>query len=224
MFGLFKKKKTQPDESVKKAVVETTVQTQPAVQDWMPVVDVFNSVIKRRDGHLVTAIRVQPLNMGLLSDKEQARKVAALHEILNGQQRHFQIVCIGRPVDLDGYIAKLDQLQRDAQDMIRRRILQNNMRQAAAMATGGEAIERRFYILLSQPPGKLAEQELMQRATELAASLSAMELFADVCDDRELMDLLFVFTHPAQAAYERMPVLSGPYFPPQLSAQYSVTG
>jgi hypothetical protein len=184
-----------------------------STQAWMPVKDVYNGFIHRRDGAIIAAIRVQPVNFELLSDNEKLRKIKSLEEVMNGMSYSFQIISIARPVDLDAFIAKMDDMKNQttnhASDRIKSRLLAGYMTHAAAMATSGEAVERQFYILLDQTVGKKSQQDealLFRNATDLASSLTSADLVSHVCNDEELRDLLFVFTNPNQAAYERAPV------------------
>lgn len=186
----------------------TAAPKSPSTQEWFPIVDIHNGFIRRRDGHLVAAVRVSPVNIKLLSESEQKRKIKSLEEVMNGLDEHFQIMSIARPVDLDAYIASLNEMKINESDRIKNRLLAGIITNAAAMATSGEALERQFYILIQQDPSKrpqLDEQNLYRRANELAANLSGADLQSHVCNDEELRDLLFIFTNPNQAAYERAP-------------------
>lgn len=53
-------------------------------QQWMPVMDINNELLHLKNGSIVGFIKVQPLNMDLLSKKEQRRKIKSLTEVYNG--------------------------------------------------------------------------------------------------------------------------------------------
>lgn len=172
----------------------------PAVQDWLPVRDVAGGVVVRADGGLVAAIRVKPVPFGLLSDREQERRVTALHEAIQGITGPAQIVVIPRPLDLDAYIADLDRQLGEAQG-VRRNLLRGYAGYVRGLAAGGQAIERRYYLLL-QAEGRQrgAREELLTRAREVARDLERAELPAQVLDDTELIEMLYTFLHPARPA------------------------
>lgn len=202
-----------------KAPKQNTPRTtrKPAVQSWLPILDIRDQMIIRTDGHLVSAVRVMPVNMHLLSDSEQDKKIFSLHEVINGLNYTPQILSIARPVDLDAYVHKLERMRNDETDFVKRKILENTIRQAALMATSGETVERQFFILVTEPPNKKAgqaEANLYKKVHDLASNLTAAELVSHVCTDQELRELLFVFLNPVQAAYERAPLHNGPYMPP----------
>lgn len=182
-------------------------------QDWLPFYDVSDGVIKRRDGCLVSALKVEPLNIDLKSSKEKKRIIRAVHEAFNGQWEAFQIICVGRPVDLDAYLQHLEERAAKA-DSKRKRHLREYIRRVAGIVTGGEALEHRYYILLSQEPDVQAREELLKRSYEMAGNIKKSGLKVSICSDSEIIDLLFTFTHPAQTAYERAPSSSDPDLPP----------
>lgn len=182
-----------------------------AVQDWLPWKDIAGGVITRKDGQVVAVLKVEPFNLALKSESEKKRIITAVHEALNGQREAFQILSLGRPVDLDAYLKGLQDLARETSNPARKKLLQEYTRYVATLVASGEALERRYYILL---PGK-EQVELLQRAHELAMNLERSDLKVHICEDQEIIDLVFVFTHPAQAAFERPP-MPGPYLPPQV--------
>lgn len=199
MINLFAKRNTQ-----KKPVLSSTNST----QNWIPIRDVYDSVIHRKDGYLVAGIFVSPVNIHLLGDTEKVSIIHAFEEVLNGIDEDFQIISIGKPVDLDGYINYLNTKRLNEHNFIKQRLLANYMNTAAHMATSGEALDRMFYILIQQKTSKnyqMDKNDLLSRANRIALNLSGSGLKADVCNDEQLRDLLFVFFNQNQAAYERAP-------------------
>lgn len=182
-----------------------SVSTLPkSVQTWLPVRTVEGNVIHRNDGSVVAVVRVEPVNLGLRSSSEQGRLLGLLHEAVNALQRPAQILSLPRPLDLDNYVKALEAKLLEV-DPSRQRLLRLYTHHVSSMLVGGEVKERRFYILLPQPAGRDVEREVLQRAHDLTARLRQADLVATVLDDRELFDLLYVWGHPNQAAFERPP-------------------
>lgn len=195
----FKNSKDKKDEIRKKTV-----------QDWFPVKDIGDDMILLKDGRYVCALRVWPLNIGLKSENEKKRIIKSMYEALNGLKDTMQIFAIGRPVDLDSYIGFLQSKSKEEVNMTKKRLLQEYLKYVASIVTSGEAIERRFFIMIS---GK-EKDELKVKVHELASNLEKSGLKSDITTDQELIDVLFSFTHPAQAAFEKAPSFNGPYLPP----------
>ncbi|MGE7828542.1 hypothetical protein [Paenibacillus sp. NPDC093718] len=191
--------------------VKSPAAKEPSSQSWVPIKDIHNNIIYRKDNVIVSAVRVQPINIALLSENEQVRKIKQLEEVLNGIDYKNQTLSIAKPVDLDAYILGLEQMKQEADTALIARLLNGYIQQAASKATSGEALERHFYILIDQALSKKAqheEQVLLQKALELANGLTHAELLSHVCNDNELRDLQFIFSNPNQAAYERAPLNS----------------
>lgn len=173
------------------------------VQNWLPVQDISSGLLMRSDGQLVAAIRVEPAAFTLLSEVERARRITALHEIIQALPGAVQICTIPRPIDLDIYIADLEAQMEDVYGS-RKNVLRGYVNYVRRLAANAEALERRFYLLMPGGEKKKGTQdELLQRVRELVTALERAELQAHICSDQEVLDLLFCFFHPAQAAFER---------------------
>ncbi|MEQ2130098.1 hypothetical protein QTP99_08925 [Caldanaerobacter subterraneus KAk] len=208
MIGIFKKEK-----AVKRDKAKIEEQKRKAVQEWLPVKDVAEDLIVLKDGRYVCVLKVMPLNISLKSENEKKRIIQTVYEALNGFKDFIQIFSIGRPVDLDSYISYLQSKSKEETSIIKKRLLQEYLKYVASIVTSGEAIERRFFIILSSKE----KEELKAKAHELANNLEKSGLKIELAADQDIIDLLFSFSHPSQAAFERAPLFSGPYLPPMYS-------
>lgn len=186
----------------------TPVSAGNTVQRWLPVQDVSGGFLVRAGGHLVAVIRVEPAAFSLLSQAERARRITALHEAIQALPGAVQVCAVPRPIDLDAYITGLEAKLVEA-DGSRRGVLRGYVHYVRRLAANAEALERRFYVLIpGEGKDRGSREELQQRAHELVAALGRAELQARLCDDQEVLDLLFCFFHPAQAAFERAAILA----------------
>jgi len=185
------------------------------VQDWLPVRDVRRGLILRIDGTTVAVVRVEPAPFGLLSDAERERRIAAVHEAIQGLPGPAQIVVTSRPIDLDAYLLNLERRLAE-EEGARRSLLRGYLEYVRGLAVGGAATERRFHVLLVGDVRRPDGEAVLQRASEFAAALARADLSAHVCDDREVTGLLFVFLHPAHAGTESAdePAPAPRYVPP----------
>lgn len=225
MFKLNKKKeKGKKVEQAKKnePVLPVTGSSKkvPSVQAWLPFYDVNNDLIWLRDRKLIKAIGVEPKNMDLYSKSEGKLQIKKLFQVINALEVHWVIHSQQRPVNLDQYIQSTEEFRNQQINPIRRRILDSSIRNASKIASGGEAVDVFFYILLfaqlQDKQERLTAEELTSAADELASSLSSNVLESHVCDDQELREALFSYLNPAHAAYERAPLNSWEQLPPQL--------
>ncbi|TYP56839.1 hypothetical protein [Thermosediminibacter litoriperuensis] len=204
------KKILAKDKNVKIEKAKMEEQKRKSVQEWLPVSDITENLLKRKDGKFVCILKLRPLNIGLKSDNEKKRIIHSVFEAINGLKESIQIFSMGRPVDLDHYIHSLQAKSKEEINITKKRLIQEYLKYVASIATGGEAMERRFYVMLS---GK-ENNELKTKAHELATNLEKSGLKVEMCTDQDIIDLLFCFSHPAQAAFERPPAFAGPYLSP----------
>lgn len=189
-------KKDKPSKEQLKAVQE-----KKKVQDWLPFKDLNDGKMITKDDRVVALARVYPINMLLKSDREAGRVIQTTHEAINGLRDHIQILCVQRPVDLEGYLSDLAEKAKSTTDYRKKMILSNYIRYVSSLAASGEAKEKRFFVLTSGK-GKTAMEEVNSRMEELVAGLGSGELHINSLDDSELLDLMFTFHNPAQAAFE----------------------
>lgn len=195
-MALFKRKKNLSEEELIQKQREKTS------QQWIPVADIKNSIVYRKDGYILGMLRIEPLNINLLSENEKKRKIEALAEVFNGQNEHIQIFCIGRPVDLTNYLEHLQDMAKKEMDFMKKTILKGYIQQASHWASSGEVVERRFYIIISRKNGKKAEIELLNKLNELKNYFEQAELNSHICNEDELLDVFSLFANPLQAAFE----------------------
>lgn len=191
------------------AILEAEQVKKKTSQDWLPFYDVANSFIFRRDGELVAVLRIEPINISLKSEGEKRRIITTMHEALNGQLEPVQIFCLPRSVDLDVYLEKLHRQVKETSNQVKKRLLAEYVSYVATVVRAGEAIEHRYYVILSQKPSQYAKEELAQRAFELASNFSRSGLKVAVCDDAAILDMLFSFFQPVQAVFEPIPTGTG---------------
>lgn len=224
VFNLKKKEKKKKSEPPKKTEtilpVTGSAKSTPSVQAWLPFHDVNNEFIWLRDRKLVKAILIEPKNMDLYSKNEQKLQIKKLYEVINALDVHWIIHSQQRPVNLDLYIQSTEEMRNQQIHPIRRRILESAIRNASKIASGGEAVDVFFYIIIfaqmQEKQERLTAQELTARTEELSSTLTKTVLESHVCDDQELREVLFSYLNPAHSAYERAPLYSWEELPPQL--------
>lgn len=192
-----KKKRT------KKPGIKKTSES-PSVQSWLPVKDVAGGLLIRIDDIPVAVIRVDPAPFSLLSAAERSRRITALFEAIQALNGAAQICVVPRALDLDSYLHDLEQLQTTATTS-QSTLLRGYTNYVRNLITSATAVEHRFYVLL--PAERPNENETVtKKAREFCQTLKRAQLRANMCADEEILDLLFSYFHPVQAAFERVGV------------------
>ena len=132
---------------------------------------------------------------------ERERRIAAVHEALQGLPGPAQIVVTSRTTHLDAYLQDVERRLTESEGA-HRSLLRGYRGYVRGLPAGGKATERRFHALLVGEAGRTDGQAVLQRASEFAAALDRADLAGHVCEDREVTGLLFSFLHPARAGTE----------------------
>lgn len=169
--------------------------TNKRVQEWMPIADIQNSIVYRRDMSLFVCIRVFPINL-YLQDKMILQKIKSFFQAINNE-KSFQIFLTGRNMDLTLFQEWQEEILYNTTDLTKKNILKQSIKRTVKYVTSGIVNERRSYIIISQQYNDRAAQDLVNRAVELVHRLSGT-LDCKICEEHELIDLFSLFTYPGQ--------------------------
>lgn len=194
------KKKIKKVASDEDAVKQTRLKT---AQQWIPIADINNNIVYRKDNSLLAMLRVQPQNLDLFSDNEKKRRIESLTEQYNGEKEGLQIFCIGRPIDLNNYLTWLQNKAKVEKNMVKKSLLKSFIKRTSELASSGDTIERRFYIIITKKWSEKAEIDIIKRINDLQSKFTQAELSSYVCNDDEILDVLSLFANPIQASFER---------------------
>lgn len=172
--------------------------TDQSAQDWMPIADINGPIISRKDGFLVGLLRLQPLNTDLLHERELARIVRAIAEAWNGERAGFQLFSIGRNIDLGSYKSELEAMAVNAADPSRRAVLRMLLHETMRVMAG-DIIERQHYMILTQAPGKDAQEDLLHRLDDMASRLSTAGVRVDIVSERKAVRLYALYASPVMS-------------------------
>jgi hypothetical protein len=190
-------------------------------QQWLQVKDIKNNIVIFKDMTIAKAIKITPKNIFLLANNEKDKAINLLFEAFNSVEYTYQIFILPRPVDLDSYIAGLEQKKQMTNDILKRKLYQGDIVEATNKATSGKAIDRDFYIIIVEESEKNITI-LNDKVKTFAIALDRAELPSKVCNEQELRDLNFAFTHPSIIAYEKSP--QDNFFMPTLYEGSSIHG
>lgn len=193
----FKKKENKQEEIAKKE--------KKSSQDWLPFYDIYDSIMYRKDKHIAAVGRIEPLNIALKADRDKTKMINDLHQAINPQSETVHFYTIPRPVDLDSYLEKLQRKAQQAPTYQKKRLLNEYIRYIADVVRGGSAMERRYYTVITQPPGKEQKSELIYVRNDFISRLQGAGLQVKVAYDQDILDMLFSFLQPGRAAYETPP-------------------
>ena len=190
----------------------------PSTQDHLLLREMRDGVAILRDGTMVVAVMVQPVDFDLMDPGEREVRLMQYQAFVTSLRFRRQIVLATAPQNLDAYFAWLDDMIEERQkerreDLAtllahRRQFLQEAVLRAAP-------ITRTFYVIVPFNPISLADaakrggkialtpelyeqgrEELMQMAQKVIQGLRSLGCGASLLNGDQYTTLLFTFYHP----------------------------
>ena len=181
-----------------------------------------DSVVTLRDGQARAVLEVSSVNFGLIGAGEQEAVVASFAALLNGLTFPVQVLVRVLPVDLERYVAELEQLAPQLSEPLAA-LARDHALFLRRLTRHRTLLERRFYLVVPsdsqathrgwrrkrgsqerQANGADTLRQLTARCDELARGLSRCGLSAHRLDDVELAQLFHQCWAPDQARVQRL--------------------
>lgn len=158
--------------------------------------DIINGCIIRSDGGKIVAARIKPINIELLSEKDQEALSNRLRGYLNGINYQWAIQKIERVVDLNGLISELER-DEDYMTAIHKQVRYILRKQAADIVRSGSYKEPVFYCLIY---GR-KEEEIKKNLDDLCKRFRDCGIHTVEVLDDELMRLVNTALNPIEGSY-----------------------
>jgi len=178
---------------------------QQAAQEWLPIQDLRDGCLVRPDGGVVAGVVLPPFSLALKAAREVAHLIRGFQAVLHGIDVPWQILSLGRPVELDSYLQALEALLSDASPA-RKPLLREYLRWVTGLVRSGETTERRYYLLLLRT-GADAVAAHRAGVRDVLEGLSRVDpgFQARAMTDADWRELLFLAFHADQSAVEPVP-------------------
>jgi hypothetical protein len=189
-----------------------------------------------KNGGLRAILLTSSVNFALKNEDEQEGIVQGYVALLNSIDFPLQICIQSRPLNIDGYVAKIDQRLRAVNNDLIRVQLEEYRRYIIELLSLGEIMNKRFYVVVPYQPGsggkkKFFEQltdvlsptkvislskekfneykaELERRVTLIEAGLEGMGLKSVRLDTQSLIEALYNTYNPLVSQFEKLAELN----------------
>jgi riboflavin synthase len=204
----------------------------PATQRHLDIAEVKEDVVIMKDGTLRAVLLVASINFALKSEDEQQAIIAAYVQFLNSLEFPLQIVIQSRKLNVDKYIERLHESEREQQNELLRVQIADYRNFVQELVTLGQIMQKQFFVVVPYNPlsdkakgfwtrlqesftpaflVKLAEekfrrrrQDLMVRVDHIASSLASMGLKSVQLDTQSLIELYYRVYNPETYDNEKM--------------------
>ncbi len=204
----------------------------PSTQHHLPIAEIKEDVVVMRDGTMRAVLLVSSINFALKSEDEQRAIIAAYVNFLNAIDFPVQIVIQSRRLNIEGYLNRLAQAQKEQTNELLRLQIADYRQYVNELIELGEIMTKRFYLVvpfnplsdkqqgffhrllelftaativrLSQERFIKRRKELLQRVSHVVGALQSIGLKSVMLDTQSLIELYYNTYNPGVSEREKL--------------------
>lgn len=173
-----------------------------SLNEFLNVKNIKENFLYTLDGQVIQFIKVEPINIELLTDDELESKMNFSSIEFSEEQQPYKILVIPRAVDISEHIEEQEELKRKIDDDVGIEIINNRIIYTTEIVENKNIIENEFYIMIYDSYKDNIENELMKRANNWINRLKNCGYRSDLLYEREIILLIKSFTIPEFARPE----------------------
>ena len=173
-----------------------------SLNQFLNIKDIKGNYLYTLDEQVISFIKVNPMNIELLSDKELESKMDFESIEFSNEQFPYKIIVIPRAVDISDYIREQEELRNKLTDDVCIEIINNRIISTTEMIENKNIIENEFYIMIFDANKDNIEIELNKRANNWISRLKNCGLKSEILEERDIILLVKSFTIPEFARTE----------------------
>lgn len=173
-----------------------------SLNEFLNIKDIKRNYLYTLDNQIIVFIKVNPINIELLSDSELERKMDSEAIEFSNEQYPYKIMVIPRAVDISEHIREQEQLKKSLDDDVCIEIINNRIIATMEIVENKNIIENEFYIMLYDNYRDNIEHELNKRVNSWINRLNNCELKCEALEERDIILLMKSFTIPEFARTE----------------------
>ena len=152
---------------VKKSSKKVPLQTSKYTEDWIPVKAIENGVIVLDNKSRVTGVKIRPRNIFILDPGTQESVIIGLKNFYNTVDFDFWLISADRPVDISGYLARLQLLYNQSTNTAIRKLISQDIMKANDFMDNN-VTDTEYFILFKEKNLEMIQKRLRTLITGLA--------------------------------------------------------
>lgn len=136
-------------------------------ESWIPVKGIENGVIILDNKYRVTGVKIRPRNIFILDGATQENTIIALKNFYNTVDFDFWLISADRPVDISGYLARLQLLYNQTPSPVIRKLINQDILKANDFMDNN-VTDTEYYILFKEKNMDMIQKRLRTIITGLA--------------------------------------------------------
>lgn len=146
---------------------KTTTQKPRYTEDWTPVKAIENGMIILDNKSRVTGVKIRPRNIFIMDRNTQDNVIIGLKNFYNTIDFEFWLISADRPVDISGYLARLQLLYNQTNSPIIRKMISQDIMKANNFIDNN-VTDTEYYILFKEKNLDMIQKKLRTIITGLA--------------------------------------------------------
>ena len=181
---------------------DKNMDNEETAQRFINVKDIRKNFLYTNDNMIFSYIRVYPIDINLLTRKEEESKSNILTKEISSLQRDFKFIAVSKPTDISFAIQELQDILVNSTDHIQKEILRKEILSMSDYATSGEAMERQFYIILYEEYDDGIENEMLKTTADFISAFSSIGIKTEVLKERDIYQLSNLINNPRSSNEE----------------------
>lgn len=173
-----------------------------SLNEFLNIKNIKENYLYTLDEQVISFVKVNPMNIELLSDKELETKMDSSSIEFSNEQYPYKIIVVPRAVDISDYIREQEELRNKLTDDTCIEIINNRIISTTEMIENKNIIENEFYIMIYDSNKDNIEIELNKRANNWVGRLKNCGLKSEILEERDIILLIKSFTIPEFARME----------------------
>lgn len=176
--------------------------TGESVHDFINVRDIKGNFLYTNDNKICGYFRINPISIGLYSDREKKSLCQQLTNHLASENKPFKFIAVSRPVDITPLISEYGSIVEQTESTVIKDILKNEMLVMTNYAHSGEVVQRQFYFMIWEDYKKDIERDFLKRLEEFKFKFTQSRLSGDILKQHEIVRLCNLVNNPAYTNIE----------------------
>ena len=136
-------------------------------ENWIPAKAINNGMIELDNNYKVTGVKIRPRNIFILDGVTQENTIIALKNFYNTVDFDFWLISADRPVDISGYLARLQLLYNQTSSPVIRKMINQDILKANSFMDNN-VTDTEYYILFKEKNLEMIQKRLRTIITGLA--------------------------------------------------------
>ena len=156
-----------------------------STENWITVKDINNNIIYLENKEMVTGVKIQPKNIFILDQNQQAVMLDQLKTFYNLIDFEFWLIIADRPVDINLYISQLELHLNNVTDPSRRKLVLADLEKAEMFASN-DVVDTEYFIVFRDKN----TDSMTKRVRTLINNLATCGLIASQTSNDDLRMIL----------------------------------